>query len=165
MLSHTNCHFCFSMSTKRQLINSIFIPTHCYQCQTWTLNKTQERKIQTCEMRCLKKIVNKRRLDRVRNTDIRNTIGITSCTEHIEQQRMKWFGHLVRMQYDQPAAQAYNYQCSGYKARGRPRKRWIDYVTETCLKQRLRTREATLLAYERKLHLPTTLGGTSGWKK
>jgi len=42
------------MSTKRQLINSILIPTLCYQCQTWTLNKTQERKIQTCEI-CLRK--------------------------------------------------------------------------------------------------------------
>jgi len=68
----------------------------------------------------------------VRNTDIRNTIGITSSIENIEQQRMEWFGHLVRMQYDQLAVHACNCQCSGYKARGRPRKRWIDCVTETC---------------------------------
>jgi hypothetical protein len=44
-------------------------------------------------------------------------------------------------------------------ARGRPRKRWIECIAETCLKYGLTTREATLLAYDRKLHLPTTLKG------
>ena len=150
---------------QKKLINSIFIPTLCYQCQTWTLNKSQEMKIQTCEMRCLRKAVNITRRDRVRNTDIRNIIGITPITEHIEHQRINWFGHLVRMHYDKPASQAYNKWCSGYKARGRPRKRWIECVAETCLKYGLTTRVARLLAYDRKLHLPTMLKGRSGQKK
>ena len=32
-------HPSMPMNTKKQLINSIFIPTLCYQCQTWTLIK------------------------------------------------------------------------------------------------------------------------------
>ncbi|BFZ02435.1 hypothetical protein BsWGS_05474 [Bradybaena similaris] len=36
-------HPVISMKTKRQLINSIFIPTLYYQCQTWTLTKVQEK--------------------------------------------------------------------------------------------------------------------------
>jgi hypothetical protein len=38
-------------------------------------------------MRCLRKAVNKTRLDKVRNTDVRNTIRILPCLEFIEQQR------------------------------------------------------------------------------
>lgn len=144
-------HPSISMNTKLQLIRSIFIPTLCYQCQTWTLKIDQERKIQTCEMRCLRKAVNKTRLDKVRNTDVRNTIGILPCLEFIEQQRLKWFGHLVRMQYDQPAAQAYNTRYEGYRSKGRPRKRWIDCVSETCSKKGIGLRKATILAHERKL--------------
>jgi hypothetical protein len=124
-------HPSISMNTKLQLIRSIFIPTLCYQCQTWTLNINQERKIQTCEIRCLKKAVNKTRLNKVRNIDVRNTIGILPCLEFIGQQRLKWFGHLVRMQHDQPAVQAYNTRYEGYRSKGRPRKRWIDCVSET----------------------------------
>ena len=133
---------------------------YLFKCQTWTLTTNQERKIQTCEMRCLRKVVNKTRRDKVRNVDIRNTIGIPPCIEFIEQQRLKWFGHLVRMKQDSPAAQAYNCRYQGQRKRGRPRKRWIDGVKETCSKYNLEIRDATTLAYER--NLPTTLHGKSG---
>lgn len=156
LLTHANV----SMNTKVQLIKSFFVPTLCYQSQTWTLNKSQERKIETCEMRCLRRVINKTRRDRIRNQDIRNIIGIPPCLDYIEQQRLHWFGHLVRMQHDQTAAQAYHQQYSGYKARGRPRKRWIDGVSEACQKQGLNIKEATTLAYERRL--TTTLHGKSG---
>ena len=40
----------FSTSTKAKLINSMFLPTLTYQCQTWSLTKDFERKLVTCEM-------------------------------------------------------------------------------------------------------------------
>ena len=49
----TNQHI--EMSVKRQIINSIFIPTLTYQCQSWTLTNPLKSKIQACEMRCLRK--------------------------------------------------------------------------------------------------------------
>ena len=36
LLKHPN----ISMASKQQILNSIFIPTLCYQCQTWTLSKS-----------------------------------------------------------------------------------------------------------------------------
>uniref|UniRef100_A0A0B7BV07 Uncharacterized protein n=2 Tax=Arion vulgaris TaxID=1028688 RepID=A0A0B7BV07_9EUPU len=77
-------HPSINMAVKRQLINCIFIPTLCYQCQTWPLTKTQERKITTCEMRCLRKAVNVTRRDRVRNENIRSIVGTTMHTVHRE---------------------------------------------------------------------------------
>ena len=63
------------METKSKIMNSIFLPTLTYQCQTWTMTKPLECKITTCEMRCLRKAVNKtRRLKRhdPQNQDQRN---------------------------------------------------------------------------------------------
>jgi hypothetical protein len=37
-------HRTIPMITKKHLIQSIFIPTLCYQCQTWTLTKKQKNK-------------------------------------------------------------------------------------------------------------------------
>jgi hypothetical protein len=66
----------------------------------WTLNKNKN----TDE----KKVVNKTRLDEIRYTDITSNKDILPCIEYIEQQRLKWFGQLVRMQHGLPAAQAFN---------------------------------------------------------
>jgi hypothetical protein len=54
------------METKRRLINSIFVPTLCYQSHTWALNKTTERKLTTCEMKCLRRAATKTRRDKIR---------------------------------------------------------------------------------------------------
>lgn len=68
------------------------------------------------------------------------------------------------MQHDLPAIQAYHHQYSGHTTRERTRKRWINSVPKSCLKQRLRIREATTVAYERTL--TTTLRGIKKrWKK
>ena len=90
LLKHPNIHF----ETKAKLINSIFIPTLTYQCQTWNLTKSLERKITTCEMRCLRRAVNKTRRDMIRNEHIREMVGTTPAHHYIQQQRIKWFGQL-----------------------------------------------------------------------
>ena len=41
-----------------------------YESEKWVLNKQQESAVQATEMRVLRRIVEKRRVDRVRNVDI-----------------------------------------------------------------------------------------------
>ena len=101
-------HPAIQLETKRQIINSIFIPTLGYQCQTWTLTKEQKRRLTTCEMRCLRKAANKTRRHHVRNEEIARIVGTIPIVKYIEKQRLKWFGHLMRMDPTLPAAKAYN---------------------------------------------------------
>jgi len=152
------------MEVKRQMIYSIFLPTLCYQCQTWSLSSSHYRKLITCEMKCLRKAVGVTRLDRLRNEDIRQRIGIIPCIEYIERQQIKWFGHLMRMNHDQLPIKAYNQMRSGFRARGRPRKRWIDNIRDIFNKHSYSTTMATHLALELKLKLPPppTLNGKRG---
>ena len=156
-LSPLLLHPKIEMEVKRQMIYSIFLPTLCYQCQTWSLSSSHYRKIVTCEMKCLRKAAGVTRLDRLRNEDIRERIGIIPCTEYIERQQIKWFGHIMRMHHDKLPVQAYNQMRSGYKARGRPRKRWIENVRDILNKHGHSTAEATHLALERKLKLQSPL--------
>ena len=122
-------HPSIPIETKAKLINSIFIPTLTYQCQTWTLTKSTQSRITSCEMRCLR-TVNKTRRDKVRNSTIREMVGTTPVIHHINKQKIKWFGHLHRMEPYKLASKAYTMRISGYKARGRPRKTWIQGVEE-----------------------------------
>ena len=83
-------HSDIPMETKSKIINSIFLPTLTYQCQTWTMTKPLERKITNSEMRCLKKAVHKTRRDMIPNTKIREMVGTKSIHHYIQQQRIKW---------------------------------------------------------------------------
>ena len=92
-----------STSTRAKLINAIFLPTLTYQCQTWSITTDLERKLVTCEMKCLRKAVNKTRRDKIRNEVIRDMTGAKPVLQHIKQQQVKWFGHITRMPIKQPA--------------------------------------------------------------
>ena len=119
------------IAIKAKLIEPIFRPALTYQSQTCTLTKSLERKITTREMRSLWRAVNKTRRDKIKNTKIREIVGTIPILHHIQQQRIRWFGHLTRMAPHQLASKAYNTKMSGYKARGSRRKIWIEGVKET----------------------------------
>ena len=59
-----------SRRTKLRVYNAIVVPTLMYGSETWVLNKQQESAVQATEMRVLRQIVEKRRVDRVRNVEI-----------------------------------------------------------------------------------------------
>ena len=124
----------------------------------WVLTKSLERKITPCEMRCLKRAVNKTRHDKIKNTKIREMVGTTPILHHIQQQRIRWFGHLTRMAPHQLASETYNTKMSGFKARGRPRKTWTEGVKETLKTHahNIPPTQAFKLAADRKLFLPST---------
>ena len=160
----TNQHI--EMNVKRQIISSIFVPTLTYQCQSWTLTNPLKSKIQACEMRCLRKTINVTRRDRYKNNTIRTLIGTEPLQEYINRQQIKWFGHIIRMMPNETPSIAYTSRHSGRKARGRPRKRWIDGIKETLNTRNMTVTEATQLAHHRRLHLPSTPHvGNRGRKK
>jgi hypothetical protein len=66
----------------------------------------------------------------VRNDVIRQIVGTTPSATYIERQKIKWFGHLVRMQQHQLPAQALYQRRFEVRARGRPRRRWIDDIKD-----------------------------------
>ena len=151
LLRHPN----IPIEIKAKLIESIFRPALTYQNLTWTLAKTLERKITTCEMRCLRRAVNKTRRDKIKNTKIREMVG-TTILDHLQQQRIRWFGHLTRKAPHHLASKAYNTKMAGYKARGRPRKTWIEGMKETLKTHNIPPTQAFKPATDRKLFLPST---------
>ena len=56
-----------SRRTKLRVYNAIVVPTLMYGSEMWVLNKQLESAVQATEMRVLRQIVEKRKVDRVRN--------------------------------------------------------------------------------------------------
>jgi hypothetical protein len=103
----------------------------CYQCQTLTLTATVKRKIVTTEMKCLRRILNVSRLDKIRIEIIRRRIGVTPVLDYIKKEQLKWFGHVSRSPPNGIIHRALTLRYNGRRDKGRPRRRWIDDIADT----------------------------------
>ena len=64
-----------SRSTKIKVVNATMMPVLMYGCETWSLTKKQQSKVQATQMNVLRRIEDVNRLDRVRNADIRERLN------------------------------------------------------------------------------------------
>src|SRR5258708_30196760 len=120
-----------SLKAKVSVYNSVYVPTLIYGNESWTLNKRMESRVQACEMRYLRKIVGKRRIDKIRNDVIRNQIGVEKLGDKIERSQLRWYGHVQRMPDNRLPKQELNSgtQNMAVRPRRRPRIRWTDKMT------------------------------------
>ena len=62
------------------------------------MTRKEESKVQASEMKFLRSMLGKTRKDRVRNVDVRKEIGVDMLNGRTEKSRLKWFGHVNRME-------------------------------------------------------------------
>jgi hypothetical protein len=86
-------------------------------------------------MKCLRKAARVTNLDRIRNDVIRERLKLNSYIEFIENQQIKWFGHLMRMENNKLPVKAYIQRRSVYNAKGEPKVRWIENIKDILKKQ------------------------------
>ena len=61
-------------NTKLKVLNAVMMPKLMYGCETWSLSKQQQSRVQAIQMNALRRIEGVCRLDRVRNVDIREKL-------------------------------------------------------------------------------------------
>ena len=59
-------------------------------------------KISVTEMRMLRWMCGKTKMDKIRNEDIRSLIGIAPIEDKMRENRLWWFGHIRRRPIDAP---------------------------------------------------------------
>ena len=85
------------------------------------------------EMSCLRSICGVRRIDRVRNVDVRRRCGKNvGVGERMDQGVLRWFGHVERMGEERLVKRVYESDVRGVRPRGRPRACWMDEVKDHC---------------------------------
>ena len=104
----------------QSLVNSIFL----YACETWTITMELQRKIQTLEMRCLRRLLNISYRDRITNIEVRNRVT-KEIGPHSEllamviAKKLRWFGHVTRS--NSMSKTILQGSIEGKRRRGRPK--------------------------------------------
>ncbi|XP_063547225.1 uncharacterized protein LOC134754789 [Cydia strobilella] len=104
-----------------------------YGCETWTLTLKEENKLLVAERRILGKILGPvKREDgsfRLRkNVEIEDLVAAPNIIGETKAHRLRWFGHVLRMEEDRGVKRAYLGRQVGRRPVGRPRYRWGDAV-------------------------------------
>ena len=75
--------------------------------------------------------------------------GIAGLDERIDEDVLRWNGHVERMERDRITKRVYVVECAGSHSIGRPWKRWIDTVKECLRKRGLGVRQAKRMVQDR----------------
>ena len=102
------------------------MPVLMYGCETWSLTKKQQSKVQATQMNVLRRIEGVNRLDRVRNTDIRERLNQEGVLDLVKKRQESWKSRLEEMSFEKTMKKVFVGEMEGKRPRGRPRLRWID---------------------------------------
>ena len=122
---------------KITIYTAILKPVLIYGSEVWSLTSKTEARIQAAEMRALRVIRGVNKKDRIRNSHIRKDLGVEPLLTSIEKARLRWFGHVKRMEGNRLSRKYLEWQPRDKRPAGRPRKRWMEGVELALLRRGL----------------------------
>ena len=102
------------------------VPTLLYGRETWTILKRHESKLQAFDMMCLRRVEGVTRKDRVRNEEVKKTLGQEAVMDIVNKKQRKWKDKVEAMSEGRLVKKAYMDEARGSRPRGRPKKIWQD---------------------------------------
>lgn len=161
-----NCHN-LTLEIKLKVHESMVIPVLMYGSECWTIRKEDERRILVAEMCWLRRILGISKLRHIRNDDIRQRTRMqVTIVDRIKARRLRWFGHVSRMDSERIPYLALHTTVDGVRSRGRPNARWRDGILEDIKLRGLEFGKAISLTRDRdewkKFARPYRRGGADG---
>ena len=114
------------LGTKIQVYKAVIIPTLLYGSETWTtyMYRYQVKQLEKFHQRYLRSIMNIKWYDRVTNAAVLDRASLTSIDAILQQHRLRWYGHMVRMDAQRlPKQLLFSQLFTGSRRVGAPKKR------------------------------------------
>ena len=119
------------MSTKVHLVKATVFPVVMYGCESWTMKKTERRRIDAFELRCWRRLLRVPWTARRSNQSILKEISPRCSLEGLVLKlKLQYFGHLMR-RVDLLEKTLMVGATGGRKRRGQPRMRWLHGITDS----------------------------------
>lgn len=136
-----------SVATKRRLVSAIVFPIATYGCETWTLISDDQKKIDSFELWCWRRLLRIPWTAKTTNKAVLERINPEmSLGGKIIRQKLSYFGHVMRA--NSLEKEVILGKVSGRRKRGAPKTRWLDTIKKDMgmgigrLKEAVRDREA-----------------------
>ena len=109
--------------------NACVLSTLLYAAECWSLTERDEARLDAFDMRCQHKILQIKWSQHVTNKHLISVTKQPQLTNLIRYRRLKWFGHLLRMDSNRIPKRLHLWKPSHRRRRrGQPRTKWIDII-------------------------------------
>ena len=118
-------------ATKVRLVKAMVFPVIMCGCRSWTIKKTEHRRIDAFELWCWRRLLRVPWTARRYNQSILKEISLEYSLEGLMLKlKLQYFGHLMR-RTDSLKKNLMLGKISGRRRRGRQRMRWLDGITDS----------------------------------
>ena len=120
-----------TLPTKVRLVKAMVFPVVMYGCESWTVNKTEHRRINAFELWCWRRLLRVPWTARRSNQSILKEIRPGCSLEGLMLKlKLQYFGHLMR-RIDSLEKTLMLGGIGGRTRRGQQRMRWLDGITNS----------------------------------
>ena len=113
---------------KIRLYETVIRPVLTYGAECWVMGRKEEQILETTEMRMLRRIYGASLKDKRRSREIRKELEVKDIIDKVREIRLRWFGHIQRMEEANPVRKTMEMVVEGRRPRGRPRRRWSEVI-------------------------------------
>jgi len=110
--------------------------------ETWSVRKENEVALQRAEMRMVRRMCDVKAKDEVTSKELRERLGIDDISLVLQQNRLRWYGHVLQEQDTDWVKKYIEYEVEGSRRRGRPKRTWREVVQKDCQARKLNREDA-----------------------
>ena len=110
--------------TKVSLFKSLVLSVLLYGCETWKMTLGEERKLNSFQNKCLRRILKIRWQQHISNERVLELADMRTIGEDVRRRRWNWVGHIMRKARDDDCVVALEWTPEGRRRRGRPKTTW-----------------------------------------
>ena len=112
-----------------------------YASETWVLKEAIIQKLSVFERITLRRIfgpTKENQIWRVKTNEELDKLIKKNIINHIEAQRLSWFGHVLRMPDIRTVKKIFNWEPLTKRSQGRPKYRWEDNITQDICQMKIK---------------------------
>ena len=104
----------------------------CCMDVAWPVRKGNVVALQRAEMRLVRWMCGVKLKDRLPSKELREWLGIDDIALVLQQNRLRWYGHVLRKEDNDWVKKCMEYEVEGPWPRGRPKTTWREVVEKVC---------------------------------
>ena len=96
--------------------------------ETWPVRKENVVALQQAEMRMVRWMCGVKLKDRLPSKELRERLGVDDIALILQQNRLRWYGHVLRKDDDDWVKKCMEYEVEGSRPRETPKRTWKEVV-------------------------------------